>query len=159
MPFCTLKSFPNQIEHCIEWARDFSFGGLFMSKPMQWNQLIDESHLVERLNSPHGGGLDLKIVRTSVKLLRDRPKDFADCVRFARLKYEAYFVNKTKQLLYNFPLDHKIDEKGSMFAVDITLMICSSLLAITQETSSRDPLRLERRSCSKLCSFIVCTLG
>ena len=47
VPFCTLKSFPNQIEHCIEWARDFSFGGLFVSKPMQWKQLIEENRLVE----------------------------------------------------------------------------------------------------------------
>jgi hypothetical protein len=47
VPFCTLKSFPNQIEHCIEWARDFSFGGLFVSKPMQWKQLVEENKLVE----------------------------------------------------------------------------------------------------------------
>ena len=47
VPFCTLKSFPNQIEHCIEWARDFSFGGLFVSKPMQWKQLSEESNLLE----------------------------------------------------------------------------------------------------------------
>ena len=22
VPYCTLKSFPSQIEHCIQWARD-----------------------------------------------------------------------------------------------------------------------------------------
>ncbi len=72
VPFCTLKSFPNQMEHCIEWSRDFSFGGLFVSKPMQWNQLVEEENLVHRLAAPNGGGIDLKIVRTAVKLLRNR---------------------------------------------------------------------------------------
>jgi hypothetical protein len=47
VPFCTLKSFPSQIEHCIEWARDFSFGGILVSKPMQWNQLLDEQNVAQ----------------------------------------------------------------------------------------------------------------
>eukprot|EP01114_Cavostelium_apophysatum_P007108 TRINITY_DN1882_c0_g1_i1.p1 TRINITY_DN1882_c0_g1~~TRINITY_DN1882_c0_g1_i1.p1 ORF type:complete len:1017 (+),score=344.72 TRINITY_DN1882_c0_g1_i1:189-3239(+) len=115
VPFCTLKSFPSQIEHCIEWARDFSFGGLFVSKPLQWNQLIDEENLVERLGQPYGAGIDLKIVRTGAKLLKTRPQSYEDCLAFARKKFENYFVNKTLQLLHNFPLDHKIDEKGTLF--------------------------------------------
>lgn len=115
VPFCTLKSFPNQIEHCIEWARDFSFGGMFFSKPMQWKQLIEEEYLLEKLNEVNGGGIDLKIVRTGVKIIRTRPKSFEDCIRFARLKFESYYVNKAKQLLHNFPLDHVTDDKGSLF--------------------------------------------
>jgi len=115
VPFCTLKSFPNLIEHCIEWARDFSFGGLFVSKPMQWNQLHDEDNLVERLRQPYAGGIDLKVVRTSAKLLKNRPHTFDDCVVFARKKYEAYYVHKPLQLLHSFPLDHKVDDKGTLF--------------------------------------------
>jgi len=115
IPFCTLKSFPNQIEHCIEWARDFAFGGLFFSKPMQWNQLVDDSNLIEKLKAPNGGGLDLKIVRTAASLLKKRPRTFSDCVEFARIKFEQYYVHKTLQLLHNFPLDHKTDDKGTLF--------------------------------------------
>lgn len=29
---CTLRNFPNQIEHCIEWGRD-KFNGLFVDTP------------------------------------------------------------------------------------------------------------------------------
>jgi len=115
VPFCTLKSFPNVMEHCIEWARDFSFGGIFVSKPNQWNQLAEEENLIERLQAPNGGGIDLKVVRTSAKLLRTRPNNFDDCLAFARKKYEDYFVNKAIQLVHNFPLDHKIDDKGTLF--------------------------------------------
>jgi len=70
---------------------------------------------VQKLGSPNGGGVDLKIVRTAVKLLRNRPKSFDDCITFARRKFEDYCVNKTTQLLHNFPLDHKIDDKGTLF--------------------------------------------
>ena len=30
IPMCTLKNFPNQIEHCIEWSRDL-FEGSFVT--------------------------------------------------------------------------------------------------------------------------------
>lgn len=32
IPLCTLKNFPNQIEHCIQWARDY-FEGIFVEGP------------------------------------------------------------------------------------------------------------------------------
>eukprot|EP01116_Phalansterium_solitarium_P008754 TRINITY_DN2271_c0_g2_i1.p1 TRINITY_DN2271_c0_g2~~TRINITY_DN2271_c0_g2_i1.p1 ORF type:complete len:1039 (-),score=398.38 TRINITY_DN2271_c0_g2_i1:311-3427(-) len=115
VPFCTLKSFPNLIEHTIEWARDFSFGGLFVAKPMQWNQLADENDLLQKLAAAHGGGLDMKVVRTAAKLLERRPRSFDDCIVFARLKFESYFVNKARQLLHSFPLDHVTDDKGTLF--------------------------------------------
>jgi len=34
-----------------------------------------------------------------------RPTSFADCVVWARLKFEELFTNNIKQLLFNFPLD------------------------------------------------------
>jgi len=32
IPMCTLRNFPNQIEHCIEWARDL-FNRFFVDHP------------------------------------------------------------------------------------------------------------------------------
>jgi len=32
IPMCTLRNFPNQIEHCIEWGRDL-FNRLFVDRP------------------------------------------------------------------------------------------------------------------------------
>ena len=31
IPMCTLRNFPNQIEHCIEWGRD-QFNTLFVDR-------------------------------------------------------------------------------------------------------------------------------
>ena len=32
IPMCTLRNFPNQIEHCIEWGRDL-FNRLYVDRP------------------------------------------------------------------------------------------------------------------------------
>ena len=47
VPFCTLKSFPSEIQHTITWARDFSFEALFVAKPTEFNSLFETEHLVQ----------------------------------------------------------------------------------------------------------------
>jgi len=46
VPFCTLKSFPNQIEHCIQWARD-KFETYFSLQPIEFNKMFEESDFLE----------------------------------------------------------------------------------------------------------------
>lgn len=43
-----------------------------------------------------------------------RPKDFADCVKWARLYWEECYANQIKQLLYNFP-PNQITSSGQPF--------------------------------------------
>lgn len=116
VPVCTLKYFPTEIEHCIEWTRDFSFEALFVKKPKQWQQLLDEKDLSATLKKPWAGGIDFKVLQNAVKLLNSQPKTFEDCVHYGRQKFENYFKNKTIQLLYNKPLD-MVDEQGKKFWV------------------------------------------
>ena len=42
IPMCTLRNFPNQIEHCIEWGRD-KFNDLFVDTPGDLVSYIDNS--------------------------------------------------------------------------------------------------------------------
>jgi ubiquitin-activating enzyme E1 len=42
IPMCTLRNFPNQIEHCIEWGRD-KFNELFVDTPGDLISYIDNS--------------------------------------------------------------------------------------------------------------------
>ena len=53
---CTLKSFPSKLEHTTEWARDFSFGGQFVTSPETLNRLAQEPNLLPRLDQPGAGG-------------------------------------------------------------------------------------------------------
>jgi len=40
VPYCTLKSFPSNIDHTIQWARD-KFANLFELKPAEFNKFWD----------------------------------------------------------------------------------------------------------------------
>jgi len=39
---CTLRNFPNQIEHCIEWGRDL-FNRLYFDSPNDTKSYIENS--------------------------------------------------------------------------------------------------------------------
>ena len=41
IPICTLKNFPNAIEHTLQWARDM-FEGTFTQAPLTAAQYIEE---------------------------------------------------------------------------------------------------------------------
>jgi hypothetical protein len=41
IPHCTLKMFPEETLHCVEWAKDL-FGNLFTLQPQSFNKLIIE---------------------------------------------------------------------------------------------------------------------
>jgi len=56
----------------------------------------------------------LKTLKTAYKLLIKRSNNFEDCIHYARQKFEKYFVNDLKQLLYTYPLDAKTKD-GSLF--------------------------------------------
>lgn len=47
-------------------------------------------------------------------LIDDKPKDFADCVKWARLYWEEQYANQIKQLLFNFPPD-QVTSSGAPF--------------------------------------------
>lgn len=112
VPFCTLKTFPAKIDHCIQWARDLVFEGQFASKAMEYNRMIGQSDLLARLES---NDADLsRSFRSVARFVRKKPASFSDCVAYARQKYEQFFVNSAKTLLNKFPLDHT-NEDGSPF--------------------------------------------
>ena len=41
VPMCTLRNFPSQIEHCIEWGRDV-FNRIFVDTPNNTALYIDK---------------------------------------------------------------------------------------------------------------------
>lgn len=47
IPFCTLKSFPNNIEHCTIWARDLVFEEILASKPRDLRLFLETKNLPE----------------------------------------------------------------------------------------------------------------
>uniref|UniRef100_A0A336MWA3 E1 ubiquitin-activating enzyme n=1 Tax=Culicoides sonorensis TaxID=179676 RepID=A0A336MWA3_CULSO len=104
IPICTLKNFPNAIEHCLQWARDM-FEGVFKQSAENASQYITDPTFIDRtLSLP---GVQPLEVMESVKaaIIDDRPHSFADCVKWARLHFQEQYYNQIAQLLFNFPPD------------------------------------------------------
>lgn len=113
IPICTLKNFPNAIEHTLQWARDL-FEGEFSQNPMSASQyLVDADYKEKTMKLP--GAQPVETFQMVKKLLvDDRPDNFAECVAWARLLWQELFHNQVAQLLYNFPKD-QTTSSGAMF--------------------------------------------
>jgi len=110
IPYCTLKMFPQETLHCIEWARD-KFQKLFTQKPQSALKILDDGVNVGIVSQQ-----DITALKEGLKLLKKRPNNFMDCVEFARIKFEKLFNHSSKQLVYTYPLDKK-NKDGSNFWV------------------------------------------
>jgi len=113
IPICTLKNFPNAIEHTLQWARDM-FEGQFTQAPLTASQYIEEPQFKEKtLALP--GAQPLDTLQTVLRLLvKEKPDNFNDCVAWARLTWQELFHNQIAQLLHNFPPD-QVTSTGSPF--------------------------------------------
>lgn len=113
IPICTLKNFPNAIEHTIQWARDM-FEGLFRNPAENAQQYATDPKFLERtLKMPGTQPMELlDLLKKS--LVDDRPKSLEDCIAWARHHFEVQYVNQIKQLLFNFPPD-QMTSSGAPF--------------------------------------------
>ncbi|KAJ1929637.1 E1 ubiquitin-activating protein [Tieghemiomyces parasiticus] len=112
IPVCTLHNFPNVIAHTIQWARD-RFEGLFHQAPENVNLYLTQPGFLEAIAKQ--GANEREVVLNIKELLVDeKPRYFEECVQWARLKFEKYFSNDIKQLLYNFPAD-AVTSSGQRF--------------------------------------------
>lgn len=102
IPICTLKNFPNAIEHTLQWARD-EFEGLFKQPAENVNQYLTDPKFMDRtLKLP--GSQSLEVVEAVYKsLVSDRPKSWQDCVAWACSHWHSQYSNNIRQLLHNFP--------------------------------------------------------
>ncbi|XP_075727879.1 ubiquitin-like modifier-activating enzyme 1 [Rhipicephalus microplus] len=113
IPICTLKHFPNAIEHTLQWARD-EFEGLFKQRPEEALKYLEDPTFVENTLKLQSDQPVEILASVKQELVDERPRSFADCVAWARLHFESQYSNQIKQLLYNFPKDHQTST-GALF--------------------------------------------
>ncbi|KAM4663197.1 LOW QUALITY PROTEIN: ubiquitin-like modifier-activating enzyme 1 [Discoglossus pictus] len=113
IPICTLKNFPNSIEHTLQWARD-EFEGLFKQPAENVNQYLTDPKFMERtLKLP--GSQPLEVIEAVYKsLVMDRPKNWTDCVSWACNHWHTQYSNNIRQLLHNFPPE-QLTSSGAPF--------------------------------------------
>ncbi|XP_055504306.1 ubiquitin-like modifier-activating enzyme 1 [Leucoraja erinacea] len=113
IPICTLKNFPNAIEHTLQWARE-EFEGLFKQPAENVNKYLEGSSFIDQTMTLQEGQI-LEILEGLYKsLVVDKPKSWADCVAWARRHWQTQYNNNLQQLLHNFPVD-QVTTSGAPF--------------------------------------------
>ncbi|XP_021909682.1 ubiquitin-activating enzyme E1 1-like isoform X2 [Carica papaya] len=104
-PMCTVHSFPHNIDHCLTWARS-EFEGLLEKTPAEVNAYLSNpvEYTTAMANAGDAQARD-NLERILECLDKDKCDTFQDCMTWARLRFEDYFVNRVKQLIFTFPED------------------------------------------------------
>ncbi len=111
-PMCTLRSFPNKIEHTIAWAREL-FETSFVKSPETVNLYLSQPNYLET-TLKQGGNEKATLETIRDYLVTDKPLSFEDCIIWARSLFEKQYNNAIQQLLYNFPKD-SVSSSGTPF--------------------------------------------
>ncbi|XP_033745969.1 LOW QUALITY PROTEIN: ubiquitin-like modifier-activating enzyme 1 [Pecten maximus] len=113
IPTCTLKNFPNAIEHTLQWAR-YQFEGVFTQPAEVALQFINDPKFMERTLKLQGTQCVEAIESVYKALITERPSNFQECVSFARTSFQSNYHNDISQLLFNFPPD-QLTSSGAPF--------------------------------------------
>jgi ubiquitin-activating enzyme E1 len=114
IPICTLKNFPYQIEHTLQWARDF-FEGAFRTSAEEANGYITRRQSYLDDLRKQGPGTMLSTLETvHACLVSSRPTSVDDCASWARMQFDRLFNADIRQLLHTFPAD-SVDKNGVPF--------------------------------------------
>uniref|UniRef100_A0A8C7XLX2 E1 ubiquitin-activating enzyme n=1 Tax=Oryzias sinensis TaxID=183150 RepID=A0A8C7XLX2_9TELE len=117
IPICTLKNFPNAIEHTLQVSKTRQF------KKVLWNSILhafvfsdscrDPKFMERTLKLP--GAQPLEVLDAVYKcVVTDCPHSWADCVSWARNHWQCQYSNNIRQLLHNFPPD-QLTSSGAPF--------------------------------------------
>ncbi|KAL7267187.1 E1 ubiquitin-activating protein [Rhizina undulata] len=111
-PMCTLRSFPNKIEHTIAWAREL-FETYFVQPSENVNLYLSQPNFLESTLKQTGNQKQiLETIRDYLVLAK--PITFEECIIWARLEFEKQYNNAIQQLLFNFPKD-STTASGTLF--------------------------------------------
>jgi len=105
IPICTLRNFPNAIEHTLQWARDM-FEGVFSNPATAGIDFLkDQDAYIQRVMKLQGSQPYEELHTVYKTLVEEKPKTFQDCVKWARFHFQELYHNFIEQMLFNFPKD------------------------------------------------------
>lgn len=112
-PLCTLKNFPHQIEHTIQWARDY-FEQVLVEAPNETIKFLENpKQYIEKVKNQLSSNLpSLKFRLDQIKMMLEayQKNSYEAFVEIARNHFEDIFHNQIASLLYSFPLDQKTED-------------------------------------------------
>jgi len=113
IPMCTLRNFPNKIEHCIEWARA-EFNDVYVVGPQEVNSYIADSKnwLGELKNDPEREQAEKLEALCDWLKLAEEPSITA-CVKVAFKRFHAQYRDRINKLIECFPKDARVTDKDT----------------------------------------------
>ncbi len=108
-PVCTIKNFPNQIQHTIHWALDiFDF---FRRAPENANKYLEDRKYLNNLN-----GYDKGLAKKDINflLVENGLITWEKCAIWAGELYLEYYRDQIVQILNSFPED-SLNNDGTLF--------------------------------------------
>ncbi|KAJ6627557.1 hypothetical protein B0H10DRAFT_1995251 [Mycena sp. CBHHK59/15] len=102
-PSCTIKNFPNVIQHTIEWSGT-NFDDLFVKPAQAVNAYLSEPNYLEN-TLKYSGQHKEQVEQIISYLVTNKPLTFEECITWARLQFEEKYCNEIKQLLFSLPKD------------------------------------------------------
>ena len=115
IPMCTLRHFPSQITHCIEWSRDV-FNDYFISTVNDIkNYFTNFQEFKDNIKKEGSATQNLEKLNEEKFIINFViNNDIDKVIEYAVRKYTDNFDWRIRQLLYNFPPDYK-NEEGKPF--------------------------------------------
>jgi len=113
IPMCTLRNFPNKVEHCIEWARA-EFNDVFVVGPQEVNSYIadNEKWLGELKNDPEREQAEKLDALCDWLVLSENPS-FVACSEVAFKRFHAQYRDRINKLVECFPKDARVTDKDT----------------------------------------------
>jgi ubiquitin-activating enzyme E1 len=107
-PECTIHHFPNVIQHTISWAKLF-FTSTFNTSVQEVNMYRKNprAYMEDR-------GANLTSLATLYDYLVAYPKNFEDCIRWARTKYQELYNYAIRDIIATHPED-QLTKSGAPF--------------------------------------------
>jgi len=99
-PVCTVKNFPNTIEHTIHWARN-EFEEMFTIYPNAWNKYVEDPSYLDKITNNEKG----EMINNILYLWKNKVSSFNDCIKFAINRFYDKYNHMIIQLLYAYPKD------------------------------------------------------
>jgi len=104
-PVCILHNFPHNIQHCLTWGRS-EFNGAFEVAPTESKKYLSQPGYIQSMIDAQVSEGDIKekalLIEETLKS-KVSCNTFEDCIRWARETFENSFVNRIKELIFNFP--------------------------------------------------------
>ncbi|XP_036905588.1 ubiquitin-like modifier-activating enzyme 7 isoform X3 [Sturnira hondurensis] len=107
-PVCSVRHFPSTARHTLQWARD-EFEGLFRRSAETIN-----CHRQALASLADGKPELLPLLQVAVGVLRQRPRNWRDCVLWALGHWQLCFHQGVKRLLRHHPPDEVLED-GTRF--------------------------------------------